>query len=464
MRCSQAFSQHPEVDSGRSRAVVTAVALLCAVTAIAFAPPRATGEVARGSGVARHLPRSAETLSASPSPFVNGAGAVTLVGTGAAGFAGDGGAARSAELNGPGGIAEDRNGDLFIADSDNCRVREIPSVGGIHYSLPMVAGHVYTIAGGPCSATGESTSSSGGTVGFATSLAVDSSGDVFVADATGNMIFELPSASGEQFGRFVSAGKLTVVAGTGSAGDSGNGQVASSAELNDPGGVGVDPSGDLYIADTGNCEVREVVSRNGTHFGIQMAAGHIYTIAGTGTCGEKGDGGPANRAELWDPVGIEVGPAGDLVVSDGGGEEILDLPPVSGTFYGVHIAANHLSVVAGIGFYGPYLIDGLPATGQTAELNSPAGIALDAGGDLFIADTYSSCIREVPARNVVQRGMMLTGGDMYTVAGALKSDLGGSTTWTGPQMLYPVGVAMAPDGAVVYSDQGANVVREVSPT
>ena len=80
-----------------------------------------------------------------------------------------------------------------------------------------------------------------------------------------------------------------------------------------------------------------------------MTAGHIYTVAGTGSCGETGDGGRADSAQLWDPVDVAVGPGGDLLVSDGAGEEILDLPPVSGTFYGVHIAADHLAVVVGIG-------------------------------------------------------------------------------------------------------------------
>ena len=80
-----------------------------------------------------------------------------------------------------------------------------------------------------------------------------------------------------------------------------------------------------------------------------------------------------------------------------GGEEILDLPPRSGTYYGDARSRRTIwRSSPGSGMYGPYLVDGLPATGQTAELNSPAEIAVDAAGDLFIADTYSSCIREVP--------------------------------------------------------------------
>jgi DNA-binding beta-propeller fold protein YncE len=298
-------------------------------------------------------------------------------------------------------------------------------------------------------------------VGFATSVAVDSSGDVFVADGTGNEILELPTASGEHLGVEMTAGTLSVVAGDGSAGESGDAQIATSAQLDDPQGVAADPEGDLFIADTENCEIREVASHSATSWGIRMLSGHIYTIAGTGTCGETADGGRAGRAELWDPVDVVVGPGGNLLVSDGGGEEVLDLPPVSGTYYGTHIAADHLTPVAGMGMYGPYLVDGLPATGQTAELNSPAEIAADAAGDLFIADPYSSCIREVPARDVTQRGRAMSVGDMYTVAGVQQGSVGVATRWIGPETLYPSGVAVAPDGAIVYSDQGANVVREL---
>ena len=186
---------------------------------------------------------SAETLNTSSSVFVSGSGAVTLSGTGTAGFDGDGGVATSSELDGPTGIAEDRQGDLFIADTGNCRIREVPAADGTHFGERMSAGHVYTIAGGPCDgAARSSTSSSGGNVGFATSLAVDSAGDVFVADGTGDEVLELPAVSGEHFGTFMSAGKLSVVAGDGSAGDAGDGQPASAAQLNDPQGVGLDPS------------------------------------------------------------------------------------------------------------------------------------------------------------------------------------------------------------------------------
>ena len=398
----------------------------------------------------------------SSSSFEVGPDAVTLAGTGAPGFAGDGGIATSAELDAPEAIAEDRRGDLFIADTGNCRVREVPAASGTRYGIRMIRGTLYTIAGGPCGATpGSRSAARTGRVGFVTALTVDSSGDVFLAGGTGNVVYELPSRSGIQFGTYMTSGRLSVVAGDGAAGDEGDGRPAVDAELNVPSGVGVDPAGDLFIADTEIAEIREVASHDGPQWGITMLQGRIYTVAGTGGCGEAGDGGPAGEAELWNPVDVVVGPVGDLLISDSGGEEIVDLPPVSGTYYGIHIAADHLGVVAGTGSYGPYVIDGLSATAETAELNSAAEIALDGAGDLFIADPYSSSVREVPSHDVTQRGRPLTVGDMYTVAGALTGDLGDTTMWFGAQMLYPFGVAVAPNGGIVYSDQGANVVREI---
>jgi sugar lactone lactonase YvrE len=278
-------------------------------------------------------------------------------------------------------------------------------------------------------------------------------GDLYIASPTDDEVLELRSAD---------PGRLDVIAGTGSAGRVGNGGPAVLAQLDGPQGIAVDSAGDLYIADTDNCEVREVPSHNGLQWGIPMATARIYTVAGTGTCGETGDGGPNTSAEVWNPTDLAVGPSGDLLISDTGGEEILELAATSGKYYGVSIEADHVTPIAGIGSYGPYLVDGLPATGDTGELNSPAGIALDPAGDLFVCDTYSSAIREVPVTNTSERGVSMTAGDMYTVAGALGTGSGNQQTrWDKPEMLYPYGIAIASGGRLVYSDQGANVVREI---
>jgi hypothetical protein len=381
--------------------------------------------------------------------FANGPGAQTLAGTGSPGFLGEGGPATSAKLNGPGGIAVDSAGNVFIADTGNCRVREIVARSGMQFRVAMQAGRIYTVAGGACG------SGAGEEIGFVSSVALDSSGDLLIAGGTSNRIFELAVTA--------RVGTLRVVAGNGTTGYSGDGGSAPAAELDDPQGIGTDPQGDVYIADTENCVVREVPSHGGTQWGISMKSGFIYTIAGSGSCGESRVGRAARQAQLWDPSDVVYGPSGDLLIADAGASYVLCLPQTTGSYYGAHITAGTIAVVAGPGIYAPYLVDGLPANGQTAEINSPAQIAIDPAGDLFVADTYSSAIREVPAVNGTERRVAVSTGNMYTVAGAFTTGTGNQQTkWTDPEVLYPTGVAIAKNGAVVYSDFGANVVREMS--
>jgi NHL repeat len=434
-----------------ARRWVLAVGVVCVVAGATALAANAAAGVPSSSSV--HSSDEAPHVSAGANPsqavFSDGPGAETLAGTGASGFSGEAGPATASELSGPGGIAVDSAGDIFIADTGNCRVREVPARSGTQFMIAMQAGRIYTVAGGPCA------SAAGRALGFVSSVAVGPAGEVFVAGGTTNRIFELESTG--------SPGTLRVVAGSGASGYSGDGGPATAAELDDPQGVGTDRQGDLYIADSENCVVREVASHNGTQWGIGMTAGYVYTIAGTGSCGEGGIGGAPTRVQLWDPSDVVYGPSGDLLIADAGGAYVLCLPQATGSYYGSHISADTIAVIAGTGMYAPYLIDGLPADGQTAELNSPSQIAVDGSGDLFVADTYSSAVREVPAHNGTERGVAVSTGNMYTVAGAIPTGNGNQETkWTDPEVLYPAGLAVAPNGTVMYSDLGANVVREIS--
>jgi hypothetical protein len=128
----------------------------------------------------------------------------------------------------------------------------------------------------------------------------------------------------------------------------------------------------------------------------------------------------------------------------------------------VPIAAEHLGTVAGDGSYGPYLVDGLSAQGQTAELNFPTAVALDSSGDLYIADGAEHAIRFVPAGTTTLLGKPAQGGDMYTVAGAMSTgSLYNRTTWIQTRMLEPGGLTLSPGGELIYSDSQADVVREL---
>jgi hypothetical protein len=382
------------------------------------------------------------------------AGARTLAGTGSPGARGDGSSAVGAELDAPSGIAEDPAGDLFIADTGNCRVQEIRARSGHSFGIFMPAGALVTVVGGSCRGSKASPAPS--------AVALDASGDLFIAFSSADRVEELPAVSGSPFGSNVSVGKLVNVAGTGAPGFTGDGGSAVTSTLDDPSGLAVDADSDLLIADTANCRLRMVAATDGTRFGVTISQGHIYTVAGNGTCGSAGDGGPSSDAELWDPGALAVDPGGDVFVADQGNRTIRVLAAHNGTFFGVALAADDLGTVAGEGSYGPYLVDGLSALGETAEINFPVGIALDSMGDLYIADGSMHTIRFVAAGATSLRGHPAAADDMYTAAGALSSgSLDNRSTWIQTRMIDPAGLAMTPNGQLIFSDSGANVVREL---
>jgi hypothetical protein len=388
------------------------------------------------------------------SSYARAPGATTLAGTGVPGFAGDGGAADGARLDAPVGVAEDSSGDLFIADAGNCRVREVPAASGVSFGHRVQAGHIVTIAGGPCGSSSANPAPS--------ALGVDSGGNLFIPFGAGARVEELPAHNGTSFGRTMTAGKLTTVAGTSSQGFGGDGGSATKSELDDPTGVTVDHSGDLFIADTGNCRLRMVAGSSGTRFGAAVIAGDIYTVAGTGICGSNGDGGPATDAQLWDPGALAVDGAGDVLVADQGNRTIRVLTTHTGSIYGVALAADDLGTVAGEGSYGPYLVDGLSAVGETSELNFPTGLAVAADGTLYIADGSMQVIRMVPAATTTLLGKPAKTDDIYTVAGAYSIEiLHNKTERIQTRMLDPTGLALAPGGQLVYSDGLADVVRQL---
>ena len=160
--------------------------------------------------------------------------------------------------------------------------------------------------------------------------------------------------------------------------------------------MALDGVGNVAIADTSDRRIRVVAVTTGTFYGVSMIAGDIYTVAGGGTSG-LGDGGPATAAELDSPIGVAVDGHGNLVIGDAGqpaGSEarIRVAAAATGTFYGVPMTAGDICTVAGgttAGFAG----DGGPAV--SAELNAPWAVAVNAAGDLMIADTNNNRIREV---------------------------------------------------------------------
>ncbi len=342
--------------------------------------------------------------------FTVGGNINTVAGTGTAGFSGDGAAATSAELYYPEGVAVTSAGTVYVGDSNNYRIRQF-----------TVAGNIGTVAGDG-SATVETLLNNAPPLGvvlqYPYGIATDSSKNVFVAESHNYMVRELVHSSN----------LVDFFAGNGTYGDTGDGGPATSAELSYDYGVAKDSSGNVYIVDTYNHIIRVVNS-----------AGIITTFAGTPQrAGFNGDGGPATSALLYYPNGVAVDSKGSVYIADYDNHVIRKV--TSGT----------ISTIAGIGGRNGYSGDGGPATG--AMLYSPAAVAVDSQGNVYIAD-YNNCrIREVSAVTGIISTVAGNGGCTFSGDGiAVENSIG-----------YPQGIAVDANGNFFIGDYFQRV-RWVNP-
>src|SRR5437879_2175397 len=341
----------------------------------------------------------------------------SVAGNGTAGFSGDGGPATSAELYGPLGIAVDSSGNLFIADAGNERIRRVDATTGI---ITIVAGN------GTAGYSGDGGPDIGAGLFRPAGIAVDSSGNLFIADSLITRIRRVIAATGI----------ITTVAGNGMSGFSGDGGPATSAELLVPTGVSVDSSGNLFIADTENTRIRRV----------DAATGIITTVAGNGSFGFSGDGGPATSADLNFPTGIAIDSSGNLFITDSLNNRIRR----------VNAATRIITTVAGNGTAG-FSGDGGPAASAELDLSVPLGcpcVALDSSGNLFIADAGNERIRRVDA----------TTGIITTVAGnGIFGFSGDGGPATSGEFFLPTGVAVDSFGNLFIADTVNERIRRVGP-
>jgi trimeric autotransporter adhesin len=316
--------------------------------------------------------------------------AYRIAGNGTQGYSGDGGPATSAELYLPDGVAVDGSGNLVIADTFNNRVRVVAARTGTFYGQAMTSGDIYTVAGnGTQGYSGDGGPATSADLYEPVGVAVDGSGNLVIADDGNNRVRVVAARTGTFYGQAMTAGDIYTVAGDGTPTDSGDGGPATKAGML-PDYVAVDAAGNLVISSI--ARVRVVAARTGTFYGQAMTAGDIYTVAGDGTFGYSGDGGPATSAELNGPSGVAVDTAGNLVIADTLNNRVRVVAASTGTFYGQAMTAGDIYTVAGDGRIG-YSGDGGPAT--SARLSAPTGVAVDSSGNLVIADTENGLVRLV---------------------------------------------------------------------
>ena len=335
------------------------------------------------------------------------ASVTTFAGTGAKGFSGDGGPATKAELNNVFGVARGPDGLIYFCDTDNHRVRRVKADGSIEtYAGCETKGRAGD--GGPAEKASLNTPYE---------LAWDKAGNLFIVELGNHDV------------RRVDAGTrvITTFAGTGNKGFSGDGGPAAQAEFNQPHSLAFDPAGDLYVCDIMNRRIRK----------IDMKTGIISTWSGTGEAKTAADGSPITGSPLNGPRALAFGPDGKCYLALREGNALLLLDP----------KANTLKRVAGTGKKG-FTGNGGPAL--QATLSGPKCVSIDAGGNVYFADTESHSIRYLD----VKKGTV-----EVLVGNGQKGDGPDGNDPLKCQLSRPHGVFADKDGSVFIGDSEGNRVR-----
>ena len=329
------------------------------------------------------------------------------------GFSGDGGPAISALLDAPEGVAVDSAGNLYIADRFNIRIRKVSPDG----TITTVAGN------GDLGFSGDGGPAINASLSFLSDVAVDAAGNLYVADSDNYRVRKISPN-----------GTITTIAGNGLFKFSGDGGPATSASLDAPFGVAVDSLGNSYIADTDNDAIRKV-----------SPEGIITTVAGgIGVRGFSGDDGPATAAALNEPFDVAVDALDNLYIGDAGNNRIRKVG-LDGT----------ISTVAGNGVDG-FSGDGGPAT--SASLKSRLSVAVDTLGNLYIADTFNHRIRKVSTDGIITT--VAGSGETGFFGGGFSGDGGSATS---ALLNNPRDVAVGAAGNLYVADTNNDRIRKVSP-
>ena len=376
----------------------------------------AIATVGSGNGVVAGVVTGTVTITYSTGPGCNATTSVrvttngglminTIAGNGTGGYSGDGGFATETELYEPFGITTDNAGNIYFADESNQRIRKI-NASGIISTIAGTGIVGYSGDGGP-----------------ATNAQIDHPGYIHI-DGTGNIYFG--DVTNHRIRKINTSGIITTFAGNGGTGHSGDGGLATAAQIDIPAGLTMDGAGNLYIAESTYPTVRKV-----------STSGIISTIAGNGTIGFSGDGGPATNAALDGPEGLTIDNGGNLYISDVGG--YIRKVNTSGI----------ITTIAGIG-PGWYSGDGGPAT--AAALGDPTDISFDGMGNLYIACWNSYNIRKINTSGIIST---ITG-NPYLIGFSGDHCAATAATLTSGRCL-----ATDATGNIYFTDAADNRIREI---
>jgi Bacterial surface protein, Ig-like domain/HYR domain/NHL repeat len=337
----------------------------------------------------------------------------TIAGDGTRSFCGDGFLATGACLQRITKVAVDGAGNVFIPDNFNHRIRKVEAGTGI---ITTVAGN------GMASFCGDGGLAVDACLNLPVSVAIGPAGNLFIADQRNRRIRKIT----------VSTGIITTVGGNGTTNNCpGPNAIATNTCIPEPADVAVGPGGDVLIADPRFNRVRRIV----------QSTGRIHLVAGNGLFGFLGDGGLAVNARLNRPLGVAVGPGGDVFIADTNNHRIRRVRPSTGG----------IITVAGSSSFGGYFGDGGPAT--SARLNTPAGVFKDGSGNLYIADQRNNLIRKVEdSTGLITR---VAGNGLFSFCGDGGPPL--NACFAGPQ-----GVSVDTAGNLFIADTNNNRIRKVT--